>query len=90
VPVKFQLRKADGSIVPAAAAPVWLTPLKGAAMSMPVGETSTTAGSDSGTTYRNDAGQYIYNWKTDGSGYYYRIGVRLDDGQTYYVTIGLR
>jgi hypothetical protein len=90
VPVKFQLRKADGSIVPAAAAPVWLTPLKGAAMSMPVGETSTTAGGDSGSTYRNDGGQYIYNWKTEGSGYYYRIGVRLDDGQTYYVTIGLR
>jgi hypothetical protein len=36
--------------------------------------------------------QYIYNWSTKGStsGFYYRIGVKLDDGQTYYVNIGLR
>jgi hypothetical protein len=90
VPVKFQLRKADGTIVQATVAPAWLTPLKGGAMSMPVDETSTTVGGDSGTTFRSDAGQYIYNWKTEGTGYYYRIGVRLDDGQTYYVNIGLR
>jgi hypothetical protein len=24
------------------------------------------------------------------TGYYYRVGVRLDDGQTYFVTIVLR
>jgi hypothetical protein len=48
----------------------------------------------SGGTYRWDstAQQYIYNWSTKGStiGYYYRIGVILDDGQTYTVDIGLR
>ena len=36
--------------------------------------------------------QYIYNWGTKGQaiGNYRRIGVTLDDGQTYFVNIGLR
>jgi hypothetical protein len=48
----------------------------------------------SGGTYRYDATaqQYIYNWGTpkNSAGYYWRVGVTLDDGQTYYVNIGLR
>jgi hypothetical protein len=94
VPVKFQLKDAAGKVIQTTTAPVWLTPLKGNAMSVPVDETSTTVGADSGSTYRYDATaqQYIYNWSTKGSStsFYYRIGVTLDDGQTYYVNIGLR
>ena len=61
-------------------------------MTMPVDETAYTASGDSGGTYRYDstAQQYIYNWKTGTGGNYWRIGVTLDDGQTYYVNIGLR
>ena len=45
----------------------------------------------SGSTYRTDAQQWIYNWKTGSTGgSYWRIGARLDDGETYYVNIGLR
>ena len=92
IPVKFQLKKADGTVVQAITAPVWLTPVKGSSMSLPVDETAYTASGDSGSTYRYDATaqQYIYNWKTGTGGNYYRIGVTLDDGQTYYVNIGLR
>jgi hypothetical protein len=92
IPTKFQLKKADGTIVQASAAPVWLTPVKGSPMSLPVDENAYTASGDSGSTYRYDstATQYIYNWKTGSGGSYYRIGVTLDDGQTYYVNIGLR
>ncbi|QNN53140.1 PxKF domain-containing protein [Nocardioides mesophilus] len=93
VPAKFQLKRADGSVVQATVAPVWLTPLKGSAMSVPVDETVYTVSVDSGSSYRYDATaqQYIYNWKTPSTGgNYYRIGVRFDDGQTYYVNIGLR
>jgi hypothetical protein len=91
VPVKFQLKKADGTLVQATA-PVWLTPVRGSSMSLPVDESAYTASGDSGSTYRYDATaqQYIYNWKTGTGGNYYRIGVTLDDGQTYYVNIGLR
>jgi hypothetical protein len=93
IPVKFQLRNASGQLVQSAAAPVWLTPVLGAKMSMPVDETTVTVSADSGSTFRYDATaqQYMYNWKTPStSGNYYQIGVKLDDGQTYYVNIGLR
>lgn len=90
VPAKFQLKKANGTVVLANTAPVWPTPAKGASMGMPVDESLYSAPADSGSTYRLDNQQYIYNWKTSGGGFYYRIGVTLDDGQSYYVNIGLR
>jgi len=94
VPVKLQLKRSDGTVVQSGVAPVWLTPVKGAAMSMPVDETVYAASADSGSTYRYDgtAQQYIYNWKTaaGSAGFYYRIGVTLDDGQSYVVNIALR
>jgi hypothetical protein len=92
VPVKFQLRNDAGQLVQAATAPLWLTPVKGSSMSAPVDESVYSVSPDSGSSYRYDAtaGQYIYNWKTGTGGNYWRIGVKLDDGQTYYVSIGLR
>jgi hypothetical protein len=92
VPVKFQLKDAAGKVIQTTTAPVWLTPVRGSTMSAPVDETVYTASADSGSTYRYDATaqQYIYNWKTGTGGNYWRIGVTLDDGQTYYVNIGLR
>lgn len=92
VPVKFQLKNAAGQVVPVVAAPIWLTPVRGSAMNAPVDETAYMPSADSGSTYRCDAGaqQFIYNWKTGAGGNYWRIGVKLDDGQTYYVNIGLR
>lgn len=93
VPVKFQLKNASGAVVQPTAAPIWLTPVKGSATSAPVDETVYSATGDSGSTFRYDATaqQYIYNWKTGNTGgNYWRIGVKLDDGQVYYVNIGLR
>ncbi|MBM7800514.1 hypothetical protein JOE57_003435 [Microlunatus panaciterrae] len=91
IPVKFQLRNSAGTIVESATAPVWLSPVLGAKMTMPVDETAVTVSADTGSTFRYDSGQYIYNWKTPSTGgNYYQIGVKLDDGQIYYVNIGLR
>jgi hypothetical protein len=47
---------------------------------------------DSGSAFRLEGGQWQYNWASPkaGSGYYWRIGTMLDDGQTYYVNVGLR
>jgi hypothetical protein len=94
VPVKFQLKRADGSVVEANDLPAWETPIKGSPTTATVDESLFGAAADSGTTYRFDASarQYIYNWSTGtaAKNYYHRIGVRLDDGQTYFVTIGLR
>lgn len=92
VPAKFQLKKADGTVVQAATAPAWLTPVKGSTTTAPVDESAYSAAADSGFDYKYDATaqQYIYNWKTGAGGNYWRIGVTFDDGQTYYVNIGLR
>lgn len=90
IPVKFQLRKADGTPVLSNSAPVWLTPVKGAVMTMAIDETVYAITADTGLVFRVEGTQYIYNWKTPAGGNYHGIGVRLDDGQVYYVSVGLR
>jgi len=57
-----------------------------------VNESAYTASATTGVTYNWDGTQYQYNWKTDKTqaGSYWRVGVTLDDGQTYYVNVGLR
>jgi hypothetical protein len=93
VPVKFQLKDANGNVVQAVSLPIWVTPQKGSATSSPVDESIYTDAATTGINYRWDtSGKYIYNWSTKGfaAGYYWRIGVMLDDGQTYYVIVGLR
>ena len=92
VPVKFQLKRANGTVVQSNVLPAWLTPLKGSSTAAAVDETVYTDSATSGTTYRWDGSQYIFNWGTakNQANFYWRIGVSLDDGQTYYVNIGLR
>jgi hypothetical protein len=94
VPVKFQLRKADGTVVQSSSLPQWLTPAKGSPTTASVDESVYSDPATSGSTYRWDSTgqQYIYNWGTAKNqvGYYWRIGVTFDDGQTYFVNIGLR
>ena len=93
VPVKFYLTDANGNRVQAASAQ-WITPQKGSATTQAVDETVFTDPATTGTLYKWDstAQQYIYNWSTKGvtSSFYYKIGVKLDDGQTYYTYISLR
>jgi hypothetical protein len=94
VPVKFQLKNAAGQIVQANAVPIWQTPSQGNATTSPVNESLFSTTGDSGGTFRWDSSgqQYIYNWNTSSGqgGYYWKIGVKLDDGMTYYTDIGLR
>jgi hypothetical protein len=93
VPVKFQLKDADGNIVQAGSLPIWVTPVRGNRTSSSVDESVYSGSTTSGSNYRWDStlSQYIFNWGTRGfaAGYYWRIGVQLDDGQTYYVNVGL-
>ena len=70
------------------------SPAQGNLTTSTVNEDSFATTGDSGSTFRWDASgqQYIYNWNTASTqgGYYWKIGVKLDDGQTYYTEIGLR
>lgn len=94
VPVKFQLKNIDGEIVQANTTPIWLNPQKGSKMNEVVDESVYTINASSGTNYKWDpvSQQYIYNWSTKGltAGYWYKIYVKLDDGNTHTVTIGLK
>ncbi|MES2315133.1 MAG: PxKF domain-containing protein [Patescibacteria group bacterium] len=92
VPVKFQLKKLDGTITQATTTPIWLTPLQGSKMSAAVDESVYSDAATSGNTFKWDGSQYIYNWSTKGliPGYWYKISVKLDDGNTYSVTVGLK
>jgi len=94
VPVKFQLRNADGAVVQAETLPEWLPPEPGASMNATIDESTYSVSATSGSTYRWDpeSQQYIYNWNTKGltSGRWYTIYTKLDDSNTHSVTIGLR
>jgi hypothetical protein len=94
IAAKFQLKDTAGNIVQANSLPTWELPVQGSPITAAVNEAAYTSGGDTTGTYRWDSTsqQYIYNWSTSSfkTGYYYRIGVKLDDGQTYYVNIGLR
>jgi hypothetical protein len=98
VPVKFQLLNSAGVPVqePNADLPVFVGPVKGSVLpsNATVDESTYLDPGAPGGTFRWDSTgqQYIFNWQTSKSqtGYYYRVGVKLDDGSTYYVSIGLR
>ncbi len=94
VPAKFQLKKVDGTVVQANTAPAWLTPDKGSATSAAVDESLYSDPTTSGSNYTyNSTGQhwqYNYGTAKTQANYYWRIGTKLDDGQIYYVNLGLR
>jgi hypothetical protein len=94
VPVKFQLKQADGTIIHASSLPQWSTPQKGSPTTAPIDESSYSDPATSGDSYLWDstAQQYSYKWSTKSLsiGYYYRIYITLDDGQIYTVDVGLR
>ena len=77
-------------MVPTSAA--WVTPQKGGSTGQPVDETVYSDPATSGSNYVLNGDHHQYNWKTDksGAGFYWLIGVKLDDGQTYRVYVSLR
>jgi hypothetical protein len=92
VPVKFQLLNSSGAVVQALVVPQWVTPVQVGTTTSPIDESVYSDPPTSGSTYRFDGSQYIYNWQTSKSdvGKIIRIGARLDDGTTMYVNIGLK
>jgi hypothetical protein len=93
VPAKVQVKLANGTIIHPASAQ-WITPQKGAATTQSVDEAIYSEPATSGSNYTWDpVGQFNqYNWGTakNGAGFYWLIGVKLDDGQVYRVYISLR
>ncbi len=92
IPVKFALTDANGVSVQPAVAPLWVTPRKGAPTNAAVDEGDVSEPATTDAMYRLRGDHYGYNWSTKGyaTGFFWRIGVTLDDGQTYFVNIALR
>jgi hypothetical protein len=92
VPVKLQLKRVDGSVVQANTDPQWLSPTRLTATAAAIDETVYTDPPSGGYRWDSTSQQYNLNWGTAKNqvGYYWRIYARLDDGQVYYVDIGLR
>jgi hypothetical protein len=88
--VKFQLKNADGSITQIKNPSLikWLAPVKGNQLSGIPGEFSDGVACDS---YGWEDGMLVYRWNTtaDMAGYYWKIGIALDDGQIVTLVIGL-
>jgi hypothetical protein len=62
IPMKFQLKNTAGQVIQAGTAPNWLTPVKRSGMAAAVNEAADSASADSGSDYRWDGSQYMYNW----------------------------
>lgn len=94
VPVKFKLTRLDGTVVTPLDAPQWTAPERGGPTTLPAEETAYADPATAGSSYRYDPAseQWIFNWQTEREqgGYYWRLGVRLDDGMTHFVIVGLR
>jgi hypothetical protein len=92
VPVAFSLKKATGQVATPASKPAWVSPVKGGKTTAPVNEAVNNSAGTSGSSFVWRNNRWEFNWSTKGlaSGYLYRIGVRLDDGTTHYLTVGLR
>ncbi|MEI2785749.1 MAG: PxKF domain-containing protein [Candidatus Nanopelagicales bacterium] len=91
VPVKFQVKRADGTLVePGDCAGMVDAGEGGSPTGASVNEAVWSEPATSGTQFEKTGDQWHYNWKTKGvaAGYTYRIGVRLDDGTKHYVVVG--
>ena len=92
MPAKFQVKRADGTVVTPTAAPQWLAPIKGAGLSAAPNEPAAFDEATLGTEFKPTSEGWHYNWKTPKSaaGSWYTIGARLDDGTVRTVVVGLR
>ena len=94
VPTKFQLKKADGTVVQASAAPTFSRSAAPVSCDTQVAPENLDADTgSSGSSFRWDATaqQYIYNWSTKGlKAGEYRVYSSLDDGTKQFVDICLQ
>ena len=92
VPAAIQVKRANGQVVTPVTKPTWVSPVRGARTTLSVNEAISSAKGTSGSAFVWKNGRWQFDWSTKGvsAGYLYRIGVRLDDGTTRYLTIGVR
>jgi hypothetical protein len=92
VPLAFSVKKANGQVITPVSKPAWVSPVKGARTTAAVNEAVVNGAGTGGSSYVWKNNRWRFDWSTKGlaAGYLYRVGVKLDDGTTHYVTVGLR
>jgi hypothetical protein len=92
IPVKFQLKDANGAVVQAGSLPTFSVSTPQPCSDGSVDESVSTATADTSSTYRWDGQEYIYNYKSASSlsGMCQYIRATLDDGTTQSVLIGYK
>ena len=93
ISVRFRLRDANGNIVLPASTPLWLAPfqIQGTPpVTFPDGYVFQTTGIP--YTWKKSQNFYVYDWSTRRlpSRTSWLVGVKLDDGKTYYVFVKLK
>jgi len=91
IPLKFRLKDANGNIVQAASAPLWLVPAQFDYLPVTLPDDFEFQVSNSTYEWRKNQGSYVYEWNTKGlpDRSIWAVGVKLDDGKTYYVFVAL-
>ena len=93
ITVTFTPKNAAGRAVQTASAPVWMTPLKGSSLTLKTATFPAGTQGDGGTfSFDAKKGAYSFTWNTTTAmaGSWWQIGVRLDDGTTHTIVVGLK
>jgi hypothetical protein len=91
IPLKFRLKDAKGNVVQAVSAPLWLVPVQFDYLPVVQPDDFEFQVSNSIYEWRKNQGSYVYEWNTKGllDNSIWAVGVKLDDGTTYYVFVAL-
>ena len=91
IPFKFQLKDATGEVIQALSDPLWLVPAQFDYLPIILPDNFEFQVSDSTYEWRKNHKNYVYEWSTRGllNPSIWLVGVRLDDGMTYYVFVAL-
>ena len=92
IPLKIQLKDANGNVVRAPNAPLWLVPTKFDNLPFPLPTGYIFQVSNTPYEWKKNQAIYVYDWSTKGlpKQSIWLVGVRLDDGMTYYVFVALK
>ena len=91
LPVKFQLKDANGDVVQAMSDPIWLAPANFSYLPTSLPNDYEFQMSSETYKWKKNHQNYVYEWSTKGlpDNSIWLVGVRLDDGMTHYVFVVL-
>jgi len=93
IALSIQPKRNDGTVQQSIKIPIWFVPVQGGTLKMPASNTPVVSSPTTAVmVWDSKKKQYTYTWDTRPlkAGYWYRIGLKLDDGVVYTGVIGLK